>query len=93
MPTRYRIGQGEDKSNPLQATILGKAGGKEDKVRSVGVTLRESEISRLGLLAEDLGVSRNALARYLVKWAMGELESGRLTPETEEKVTVELHMP
>jgi predicted transcriptional regulator len=92
MPERYRIG--ETASNPLRPTIITRdTGGKEDKVRSMGVTLRESEISRLGLLAEDLGVSRNALARYLLKWAMGELEAGRLQPETEEKVTIELHLP
>ncbi len=64
-----------------------------DKVRPVGVALRESEIDRLDELAEHLGVSRSHLMGFFVRYGMRELEAGRLEPGTKESVHVQLQLP
>ena len=91
-PRRARIADLGD--NPIRSTLLGivqqEAG---DRVRSLGMTLKDSEIARLGDLAARLSVSRNALVRFLVRYALAELEAGRLIPETKETVQVKLELP
>ena len=57
------------------------------------MTLKDSEIARLGDLVARLSVSRNALLRFVVRYALTELEAGRLTPETRKTVQVKLELP
>jgi hypothetical protein len=80
MPRRARLTNGD---NPLRSTSRERAQTvASDKVRSVGVTLRESEIRRLGQLADGLGVSRNELMRYLLRRGIRDIDAGTLEPET-----------
>lgn len=58
-----------------------KPKGKADKVRNIGVSLRESELTELKERAADMGVSRNSLIVYLVRYALDELRAGRLEPK------------
>ena len=51
------------------------------------------EIRQNGRVEARLSVSRNALLRFLVRFALTELEAGRLTPETKETVQVKLELP
>lgn len=90
MPKRARITQ-ED--SPLRPTIGGRRPvSGTDRVRSLGVTLRDSEIVKLGAMAEDLGVSRNALAVWLIRHGIAEMEGGHLTPKTEKIEQIKLAM-
>ena len=86
MPKRARLSD-----NPL--TPSREREPDMDKVRPVGVTLAGSEIAKLDKLADDLGVSRNHLMRYLIRYGVRELEAGRLEPETTKKVQVQLALP
>lgn len=45
---------------------------------SVGVGLKESEVDLLDAIAAELGIARNALLRYLVRYGLAEYRSGRL---------------
>lgn len=92
MPKRARIGL--DADNPLRPSpqrVKEKSRKAADPVRPVGVTLRESALADLETLAQERGVSRNALMRYLILHGLAELRAGRLEPAT--KSTVELDMP
>ena len=51
------------------------------------------ESGQNGRVEARLSVSRNALLRFLVRFALTELEAGRLTPETKETVQVKLELP
>jgi len=59
---------------------------------SIGVGLKESEVDLLDAIAGELGIARNALLRYLVRFGLGEYRSGRLDipVKREERVRVEM---
>jgi len=86
-PRRARITDLPD--NPIRSILTTPTEGV-DKVRSLGVTLKDSEITCLGELAAGLNVSRNALACFLLRYGLAEMEAGRLVPETTKVVTVKL---
>lgn len=92
MPRRARIGV--DADNPIRPSphrVKEPTRETQDPVRPVGVTLRESALEELGQTAGELGVSRNALMRWLILHGLQEIKAGRLAPAT--KTTVELDMP
>lgn len=45
---------------------------------SVGVGLKESEVDLLDAIAGELGIARNALLRYLVRYGLAQYRAGRL---------------
>ena len=65
----------------------------EGYTRSTSVGLRQSEIDILDHIAEAEGVARNAIMRYLLRWAMAEYAAGRLTIPTSEERTRRVEMP
>lgn len=92
MPKRARIGL--DADNPLRPSperVKATSKNVADPVRPVGVTLRESSLADLETLAQERGVSRNALMRYLLLHGIQEIKAGRLEPST--RTTTELDMP
>lgn len=92
MPRRARIGL--DADNPLRPSpqrVKATSTKVADPVRPVGVTLRESSLADLETLAQERGVSRNALMRYLLLHGIQEIKAGRLEPST--KTTTALDMP
>lgn len=89
MPKRARI---TTEDSPLRATITAPERTNKNLVRSVGVTLRQSELDALAEFAADLDVSRNALMRWLIRHGLSELRAGTLNVETTKTVTVELRL-
>ena len=65
----------------------------EGYTRSTSVGLRESEIAILDAIAEAEGVARNAVMRYMLRWAMAEYRAGRLAIPTTEETTRRVPMP
>ena len=66
---------------------------KEDRWRSIGVTLNQDEIDELDTIAKDMDVSRNSLLRYGVLLFLQEYRAGRLALETEATRGSKLKMP
>lgn len=50
----------------------------EGNIRSLGVGLREGEIKLVDKIAGELGVYRNALLRFAVRWFLLEYLAGRV---------------
>ena len=61
--------------------------------RSISVGLKASEIAALDDIAAAEGVKRNAVMRYLLRWAMAEYQAGRLAIPTSETRTKRVDMP
>ena len=61
--------------------------------RSTSVGLKASEIDLLDDIAAAEGVRRNAVMRYLLRWAMAEYQAGRLAIPTSETRTKRVDMP
>lgn len=89
MPKRARI---TTEDSPLRATITVSERAQKNIVRSVGVTLRQTELDMLAEFAADLNVSRNALMCWLIRHGLSELKAGTLTAETTKTVRVELKL-
>jgi hypothetical protein len=74
-----------DLTNPFARTE-GKAAAPdlsdldEGVIKSTGIGLRQGEIRAVDELAEGIGVSRNALLRWIVRWFLKEHRSGRVDP-------------
>ena len=66
---------------------------KESKWRSIGVTLKGSEIRELDEIGNNLDVTRNSLLRYAVLKFMREYKGGLITLETEPVKGKRLKMP
>lgn len=56
---------------------------KHDKTRNIGVGLKESELSELGERAQAMGVSRNALIVWLIRYGLAGLREESINPEFE----------
>ena len=65
----------------------------EGYTRSTSVGLKESEIAILDAIAEAEGVARNAVMRYMLRWAMAEYRAGRLAIPTAEETKRRVDMP
>jgi hypothetical protein len=62
----------------ISAPASRPAADDQDHVRNVGVSLRDSEWGRLQAIADQHGVSRNSLATFLLRNALGAVEAGKL---------------
>ncbi len=63
---------------------------------SVGVGLKESEISMLDTVAAELDVARNAVMRYAIRYFLAQYRAGIVNPAgdvREPKVKKQLKMP
>lgn len=65
----------------------------EGYTRTVGVSLKESEIGLLTEIATDLGVSRNRLTRWIIRYGLTEMLAGRAKPVTRTTEQTMLDMP
>lgn len=90
MPKRYRVGQ--NGAAPIKSAAERDVG-TADRIRSVGVTLRSSEIRRLDAIADDLGVSRNALMRWAIRHVARQIADGAIEPPVTERVKTVLELP
>jgi hypothetical protein len=59
----------------------------------VGVGLKESEIAQLDTIAAELGVARNALARFAIRRFLAEYRAGRVTVPIESEERRRVKMP
>lgn len=62
-------------------------------IRSTSVGLRESEVAILDGIAESYGLARNAIMRYMLRWAMAKHQAGELTIPVREETRRTLDMP
>lgn len=75
-----------DEDSPLKRTTPESADSAapvvpaEGYTRTVGVSLKESELAMLGDMAQRLGVSRNKLTRWVIRFGLGEILAGRVNP-------------
>ena len=60
---------------------------------SVGVGLKESEVDLLDAIAAELGIARNALLRYLVRYGLSQYRSGRLEVPVRREERYRVEMP
>ncbi len=60
---------------------------------SVGVGLKESEVDLLDAIAGELGIARNALLRYLVRYGLAQFRSGRLEVPVRREERYRVEMP
>ena len=65
----------------------------EGYTRSISVGMKESEVEMLDAIAEELGVARNAVMRFFLRYAMREHKSGRLEVPVEKEVKSNIDMP
>lgn len=49
-------------------------------IKSTGIGLREGELQALTDIADRLGVARNALMRFLVRWGIEQYRAGKVDP-------------
>ena len=61
--------------------------------RSIGVSLKQTEIRRIQDQANALGVSRNSLMRWALLYALDQIEAGKAQPQVEREVKTKLRMP
>lgn len=47
-------------------------------IKAVGVGLRAGEVAALDAIAGELGIARNALIRFAVRWFILEVRAGRV---------------
>ena len=64
----------------------------EGRTLPVGVGLKESELALVDELALELGVARNALIRYAVRYLLSEYRAGRLKLVVQEVTKRKLSM-
>jgi len=57
------------------------------------VGLKESEVDLLDAIAAELGIARNALLRYLVRYGLAEYRSGRLEVPVKREEHYRVEMP
>jgi hypothetical protein len=76
----------KDKVNAAYGIIMGeqKKGAKVEKTNPVGVALTVDEVTRLGVIAGELGVSRHAVLQYAVREFIARYDQGE-RPKTETK--------
>jgi hypothetical protein len=60
---------------------------------SVGVGLKQSEVDLLDAIATELGIARNALLRYLVRYGLAQYRSGRLEVPVRREERYRVEMP
>ncbi|HHX45648.1 MAG TPA: hypothetical protein GX714_16955 [Chloroflexi bacterium] len=60
---------------------------------SVGVGLKESEVDMLDAIAGDLGIARNALLRYLVRYGLAQYRAGYLDVPVRREERYRIEMP
>jgi hypothetical protein len=60
---------------------------------SVGVGLKESEVDLLDAIASELGIARNALLRYLVRYGLAQYRAGRLEVPVRREERFRVEMP
>jgi hypothetical protein len=60
---------------------------------SVGVGLKESEVDLLDAIAGELGIARNALLRYLVRYGLAQYRAGRLDVPVRREERYRVEMP
>lgn len=60
---------------------------------SVGVGLKESEVDLLDAIAAELGIARNALLRYLVRYGLAQYRSGKLEVPVRREERFRVEMP
>ena len=67
----------------------------EGRTISVGVGLKESEVAMLDRIAGDLGVARNALMRYGLRYFLTAYLAGEvnMTEDVQERKSATLRMP
>jgi hypothetical protein len=74
-----------DMSNLFAKTEPEQAGSPDNSdldsglIRSIGIGLRQGEVSAIDGLAESLEVTRNQLLRYAVRWFLLEYRAGRVS--------------
>lgn len=86
-PLRRTVSQPVDDATPTVPA--------EGYTRTVGVSLKESEIALLGEIAQRLGVSRNKLTRWVIRYGLGAIAAGRvdLSAYVTESRRADLDMP
>jgi hypothetical protein len=75
-----------DMSNIFARTERGDASqetmGNEDldrgNIQATGIGLRKGELEALQVIADELGVARNAVMRFLVRWAIMQYRQGKV---------------
>lgn len=69
-------------NNPLAKTSKGEPVDAADldagNIRTTGVGLRDGELQAVDNLAERLGVARNALLRFAIRWFILETRAGNV---------------
>lgn len=60
---------------------------------SIGVGLKESEVDLLDAIAGELGIARNALLRYLVRYGLAQYRAGRLEIPVRREERYRVEMP
>lgn len=75
---------------PRQAAATRPARAKGDKIVSVGVGLKESERAALDDLAAELGVTRNAVMAWALRYFLAEHRAGRVDVPVERTTSARL---
>lgn len=68
----------DEETPPARPGAAPSARSKADKIVSVGVGLRASERAEFDDLAAQLGVTRNALMAWAMRWFLAEHRAGRV---------------
>jgi hypothetical protein len=55
---------------------------KEDPVKAIGIGLKESEWEKMGEIADDLLMTRHALAMYALRDFMSRYDTGEIKTQT-----------
>lgn len=63
-----------------------------DRTLPVGVGLKASEVAALDDIAAELGIARNAIMRFAIRYFLAEYEAGRVTLEVETETKNRLKM-
>jgi len=61
-----------------------------DRITAVSVGLRESEVAELASIAAGLGVTRNGLMAWVLRWFLEEHRAGRVTVPVTHETTAHL---
>jgi hypothetical protein len=63
------------------AELLSQEEAELDRTLPVGVGLKASEVAAIDEIAAELGVARNALLRWAVRYFLSEYRAGRAQPD------------
>lgn len=77
--------QGAERSAPAAADV--------DRTLPVGVGLKGSEVGQLDDIARELGIARNALMRFALRYFIAQYRAGAVTVPVEREEKRRVRMP